>query len=91
MSKHQQVIRSTQAGAPALQIHWPEKTPHWRALAPGHATMDVRIEAAGRAVCFDCAEWANMGGSKRTMLTLDADAARALRDFLNEHFKTDAP
>lgn len=69
---------------PRITIHLPDRRPSWKRYGSG--TQWMVIYASPRELSFDATESCDTS-SKRVMISLPIEQARALRDFLNTHVK----
>lgn len=80
------VIASKQTGPlRALVLRDGNHTPHWVRFGEGSAVIDLSAHTGVKWLSIDTTETRDDGkSSKRTMVTLDEQAVRALRDFCNQ-------
>lgn len=81
-------ISRTMAGpVKSLRLWWKDHRPHWKAYGSGHATATFAMHEAADWLEIDTEEFSEGGkSSKRTMVTLHNDEARALHALLSERF-----
>ena len=69
----------------ALVMRNSEARPHWVRFGDGSAVIDLLANTGAKWLSIDTTETRDDGkSSKRTMVTLDEPAVRALRDFCNK-------
>lgn len=86
--KPNRVTLGKSAGRPNVKIHVPDSRAHWRRFGTGVANVEVTFDRD--SVNFDCEETAFAGHgdkrdvSKRTMIDVDREAARAIHKALGD-------
>lgn len=94
-SQAQRVTRNMFGNRPRLEIHAPEHKPHWVVYGKGVANFEAEANMTSQTLSLEIEEtrFANPSAdqkrdtSKRTMLTLETHAARAMYDLLKEMFE----
>jgi hypothetical protein len=77
-----------------LELTNPDKKPHWQVFGKGFASAVFEVNRQAGWLTVDTTETAVLGENKfhrkRTMITLDPAANRALYEMLRDHFEPDA-
>lgn len=62
-----------------------DHTPHWQNYGSGHASLTVQSHTENPYLSFIADEYSDKkGSSKKTMVTLDAEQARALYEWMKK-------
>lgn len=70
-----------------LRMWWADHRPHWKAYGSGHASVEFDLNPQAGWLAIDTEEFSEGGkSSKRTMVTLEEEGARALHTLLSERF-----